>query len=98
MAVLRSAQGKAIVGGLPQSQANEALLKRVIDFRPKRTHNIFAGGRVIAKFLGLEVEMFVAPRGERASQSVAQFFKIRQRTRTLVIFTANCRLCDIAMT
>src|SRR5207253_3151958 len=73
------------------------LLKRVIDFRPERAHDIFAGGRLIAKLQRLEVEMFVAPGRERLAHGVAQFFNIGQRTRTLVIFTADCRLCDVAM-
>ena len=41
--------------------------------------------------------MFIAPGRERLSQSVAQFLKIRQRARTLVVFATYCRLCHVAM-
>jgi len=72
-------------------------LKRGVEPRPKRTHNILAGGRLVAKFVGFKIEVFVAPRGERPSQSVAQFLKIRQRARALVVFAADCRLRDVTM-
>ena len=72
-------------------------MKRGVEPRPKRTHNILAGGRLVAKFVGFKIEVFVAPRGERPSQSVAQFLKIRQRARALVVFAADCRLRDVTM-
>jgi hypothetical protein len=71
MAVLRSPQGETIVVGFPQSQPHEALLKRTIELRPKRAYNILTGGRLVAKFVGFKIEVFVAPRGERPTQSVA---------------------------
>src|SRR5436190_8534912 len=96
-APLGPAQGETIVRRLPQAQSDQTLLKAAVDFRPESAHDIFAGRRLLAKFISLEIEMFIAPGRQGLFQSVMQIFEIGQRAGTLIVFATYCRFHDVTV-
>ena len=65
-------QGETIVRRLPEAQPGEPVVEPGTEFWPESADDIFAGGRLVVKLLGLKIKMFVLPGGERAIDPVAE--------------------------
>jgi len=88
-------QRKPIVIRFPQTQAHQLLIHTIINFRPKRAHDVLAGRRCAAKIFRFQIQMTILPRFQRFMNRVIQRNEIIKRSSTLVIFAANRCLCQI---
>src|ERR1051326_8651292 len=97
MLELRPAQRKAVIRRLPQTQPNEPMPYPIVNLRPKRPHDVFTCGRRVLKILCFEIEMAISPRLKRFRNRVLQRHKIVERAAASVVFAADCRFSQIAV-
>src|SRR5438128_12685771 len=95
---LGSSQRKSIIRGFRQTQSHEPLFDAIVDLRPKRPDNIFAGRRDISKIVCLQIEMSILPRLKRFFDGFSKRNKIIKRSTPFVVLTANRCLRQITMT
>ena len=70
----------------------------IVDLRPKRAHNIFAGRRNFTKIFRLQIKMSILPGLERFCHRVTKGDEIVERSALLVVLPANRRFGHVTMT
>src|SRR5207247_1241164 len=95
---LRSSQSETVIGRFPQPQTHELVVEAMVDLRPKRAHDVFAGGWDFTKILGLQIEVSVPPRFKRLQHCILHLPEIVECSAAFVVISAHGRLGDIKMT
>src|SRR5712691_11806288 len=69
----------------------------IVDLRPKRANDVFAGGGIFSKVVGLQIEMSILPGSKRLGDRASERHKIVKCSTSLIVVTANRCLGDIPM-
>src|SRR3984893_13844494 len=92
-----ASHAEVIVLRFPQSQSNQLLVHPAVDLRPKRAHNVFAGGRNFAEILGLKIQMSILPEFNRIAQRFSECDEIVKRSASFIVIPAKGRFSQIKM-
>src|SRR5438552_911399 len=82
---------KSIIRRFPQAQPDQPLPKTSVYLRPKRTYNIFPGGRHISKILRFQIEMSILPGLKRLFDRFPKRNKVVDRTAARIVIASDSR-------
>jgi len=68
-----------------------------VDLRPKRAHDVFAGGRNFLKVVRFQIKMSILPGFNRTAQRFSKCNEIRKEFRSFIVISANRRFSQIKM-
>ena len=97
MPELRSPQRKLVVRRFPQAQSHELLIHTIINFWPKRAHDVLACRRRAAKILRFQIQMPILPGFQRFMNRIVQRYEIVKRSAALIVISSDRSLCQVAM-
>src|SRR5207245_3323492 len=76
---------------------HQPMADAIVDLRPERANDIFAGGWIFSKVVRLQIEMSILPGSKRLGDRASERDKIVKCYTSLIVLTANRCLGDIAM-
>jgi len=68
-----------------------------VDLRPKRAHDVFAGGRNFLKVVRFQIKMSILPGFNRIAQRFSKCNEIVKSSALLIVISANRRFSQIKM-